>query len=232
MPVKESGAGAGENNPGGQIDLAAFEQKIAGLINSTVNGALKNFEKDLTKKFQPAKDPEPDPQGGDPKPGAGDIKDPAINAKLQLLERTIQQLEKKAKDAETREQAATQARLENERVTAVKEVLNGIPFREQSYRDLFFNSVVGSIKRDQDGNLIAESQNGPLPVKDFLTAEVEKFGLLLQPSGASGAGASAGTRVGGKRFTMADLEPQRYNSLKPEEQKALHEAVLSGQVTA
>jgi hypothetical protein len=229
-----AGGGNDPQNPNpGAFDPAAFETKIMAAMNNAMNGIAKSLKTDLTKLIQPnpPQDPDPNPDPANPPNPKPNAQDPQTNAELQSQRRELAALSKRLKDAEEREKKATDSQLETERVTSIRSVLNDIPFADQASRDLFFSGVTTKIKRDENGSLIAESEAGTLPYKDFIQSEAERYPRLLAPTGASGAGAKPGRSAGGKRWSAADLEPAAYAKLKPEEQAELSQAILAGQVT-
>ena len=249
MPVGKgdsgSGTGAGDGTP--VFDPVAFEAKLLGEFNKGINALDKKLS--ALAKQSKASDGAgsgdgaaaggPDGTGavGGSTDGAGagpKITDPAVNAELQLLRKQIKTLTEGVHTVEKERDSEKQARLETERVTAIRNVLGGIEFRDQDSRDLVFNALQHRIKRDENGALIAEGDSGAVTHEAFINGYVEKYPYLLAPRGAGGAGATGGKpgAVGGKRWSMADLEPARLNSMKPEERSELMKQILAGNVTS
>ena len=226
----------GSNPNPGAFDPAAFRTELMAELNKAVNGAIKGLKNEL-KASQPK--PEGDTPSGDPtpepKPAPNPAIDPAVNAELQSLRKQLQQAPEQIGAVTKERETERTARLETERTTAVRDVLNGIPFKDQAKRDLFFRATIGDIKRDDQGKLVAETDNGLMPADAYLKSlvEQESYQDMLAPKGSGGAGARNGSptmQVGGRRWTMADLTPEKVASLKPEEQASLAQAVANGQV--
>jgi hypothetical protein len=158
--------------------------------------------------------------------GSGKISDPAVNAELQLLRKQISTLTNdNAKFKQERDQEKA-ARLETERSTAIRNVLNGIEFRDQESRDLVFSAITGMIKRDEEGNLVAQSADGPVTYDAFFRGYVDKLPNLLAPKGGGGSSATGGTRTGsGKGYNLDTMSPSQIAALKPEERAALYKGV-------
>jgi hypothetical protein len=82
------------------------------------------------------------------------------------------------------------------------------------------------IVRDDEGNLIAKTDSGDLPFKDYIQQQADGAPFLLAPKGGSGAGASGGVaRPGGKGYNIDAMTPAQIAALKPEEQADLYRQV-------
>jgi hypothetical protein len=219
------------------FDPESFMTKILGEFDKRTNALDKKLTA-ITKsivKEPAAADPPADPNNPPADPPANPkIADPAVNTELQALRKQIANLQKSNEESTAREKAATGARLENERQTAIRNVLNAVEFRDQESRDLVFNAVLPTVKRDDDGSLIADSANGPISFDAHVKSYAEKFPYLLAPKGGGGAGASASTggrKAAGGPIRMSDLTPEKINALKPEEYKAMMTDILAGNIT-
>lgn len=235
------------NQQGGQqstVDLAALTAQLlpelmkglAPEINKAVNGATKGLKTDLLKLIpQPAQQDDAAAAAAAATTATTDGKaiDPAVNAELARLRREHDQAMKKVNEALDTSKKERDARLEMERTTAIRNVLNELPFRDQASRDLFFKAVKDDIKRTEDGELIADSANGPLPLKDYLTQTAESTGSsLLAPKTTGGAGASVGGKKGpaGRTWTHGDLTPENIGKLSSSELAELSKMALDGQI--
>jgi hypothetical protein len=82
------------------------------------------------------------------------------------------------------------------------------------------------IKRDEEGNLVAQSADGPVTYDAFIRGYVDKLPNLLAPKGGGGSGATGGTRTGsGKGYNLDTMSPSQIAALKPEERAALYQGV-------
>jgi hypothetical protein len=234
-------------NPGGgdpgAFDPAVFKAELMGELNKTLNGALKGLKTDIPKWISAAlpKPPDPDPNAPPadpdpdhkPKPGDPPI-DPALNARLQKAERAAKEYDERIKRIEAERDTEKAANLETQRKAAITEAMAQIPFRDDASRQLFYKGIQGDIVRDEDGNLIGNSENGPLPLKDFVKSQADSLQHLLAPKGGGGSGARPGApSSGGRQYSNDDLKPENWSKLKPEEQSqvraGLAEAVAKAQ---
>lgn len=210
------------------FDPVAFKTEIVGEVNKALQGALKANKNDIAKLFEgfrakPPNDPPPgDPPPAEPPVGGKPPIDPALNARMQQYERE-NAAAKAAIDALTKERDTEKAsNLEKDRVAAVKDALSGVPFKDEASRQLFFDANIGKVKRDDDGNLVVETDAGLLPAKDYLKTRAESMDSLMAPIGTGGAGAKGANGLpGGRRgnWTLEDIG--RIHSMKPEEQASL-----------
>jgi hypothetical protein len=238
----DGGVGAGEQKPP-TFDQAAFKTEILAELNKTVNGAIKGLKGDLSKMFHPQEQSSGTESSGDSAAGTGTdatagqatgskVLDPAVNAELQLLRKQIKTLTTGTDDLKKERDAEKQARMETERQTAIRNVLNSIEFRDQESRDLVFQAVQPAVKRDENGALVAESASGPVTYDAHIKSYVDRFPYLLAPRGAGGAGASNGKTAGGsQKWTMADITPSKMATMKPEEIADMAKEIMAGRVT-
>ena len=248
--VKGEGEGAGAgtgDGKSGAFDPAAFQKTVLDEVNKTLNGALKNLKTDITKLFKSsAKDEgggegtgEGTGEGGGAGTGtgtgagvagegegsgAGKGKDAVENTELARLRKLITTQGAEIKKLSTeREQERTQ-RLETERVTAIKDAANAIPFKDDKARQVFLKSVMGDIKRDDDGKFIAETDAGPMLMAEYLQEQASLVPDLLQAKGNGGSGARGGRAgTGGEKtgYEIEDITPEKLAAMKPSEKAAL-----------
>lgn len=252
----KTGAGT-EEKTGAAFDPAAFETKITTAINNGINGLAKEL-KGLAKILKEAKAAESAGDGtgdgtgtgestgtgegtgtgasaatGDGSTKTGDGKgsgDAAQNTELRAYRkqqetdrRRIQQLEQKAKDDEAKLR-------EKDRVAAINEAMADIQFRDDAARKLFFRGISPDIVYNDDGELVANTPEGPISVAAYIKDAANTVEGLLKPNGAGGAGArtgKAGTGTGTGEIDMNDLTPEKYAKLKPEEKAAIFTAVAN-----
>jgi hypothetical protein len=259
MPLKEAPVNpANPNNPDPNnpnpaappaFDPAAFKTDLMGEITKMVQGALKAQKNDFAKlvgktlDHNPADPANPNPDPNNPNPADANNRNPDVpadpklspetNAFLQKLTRELNQLKTAKAESDRIASEEKKARMENERVTAIRGVLNDIPFRTQGHRDLFFKATHADIKRDEDGAYIAEGENGPLPMKDYFKNLVEtQYNDLLTPKGTGGAGATAGNsnarHAASGPVKVSDLTPEKIAKLTKPEYEAMMQNILAG----
>jgi hypothetical protein len=225
------------------FDPAAFKVELLGEFNRALNGALKGLKTDIPKWVTSAfpKPPDPDPNAPPPdpdlevkpKPGDAPPVDPALNARLQKAERAAKESDERIKRIEAERDAEKAANLETQRKSAITEAMASIPFRDEASRQLFYKGIQGDIVRDEDGNLIGNSENGPLPLKDFIKAQADSLQNLLAPKGGGGSGARPGSSSGGGRnYSNDDLKPENWAKLKPEEQSQVRAGLAEAMARA
>jgi hypothetical protein len=204
---------------------------LLGDFRKDINAVMKAVKEKPAPKADPA-DPAADPTDPPADPAAPPIKkvDPAQNTELQQLQRQVKTLTDLTKTLTQERETERTQRLESERTTAIKDVLAGIPFRDEAARNLFYNGVANSIKRDAEGNLVAETKDGPVMFDAFIKSQAEQATYLLQPQGAGGAGARGGKpgqQSGPSTPQIEDITPTKLASMKPEEKQALYKQIES-----
>jgi hypothetical protein len=208
-----------------------------GEINKTLNGFSKTLKADVTKLLSkpadpPAADPQADPPA-DPTPGAPKV-DPAITAQLATLTRTVTDLKKQNETLASERESEKKSRLETERVTSIRNVLNSIEFKDPAAREMFFKAISGDVKYDDEGRLVAEGESGVLPMADYIKTQADANQYLLAPKGGGGAGAVPGNKRpngAGGPVKMSDLTPEKIAAMKPEEYTAAMSQILAGNVS-
>jgi hypothetical protein len=233
MPVKDPPADPAVKDPPAAPDLAGFLAEVKTLLGDyrkDIN-ALSKQVKELGGKT-PKADPDPNPDldlnpDPDPKPPKK-APDPAANTELLQLQRQIKDLTAKTTKLEGERESERNQRLETERTASVRTALADIPFRDEAARTLFFNGVINQIKRDGEGNLVADSKDGPVMFDAFIKDQAAQATYLLQPQGSGGAGARAGKpgqSAPNGPPQMEDLTPARLAAMKPEEKAAVFKHV-------
>ncbi len=224
MDAAAEGVGGGDN-PTTAFDAAAFKTELMAEVARMNNGTAAAIKKELAKAIAavtasatppPGEAPAGDPSGADPGAPKG-TPDPAINAKMQSLERQIKTLTDGMKASEAERNTERELRLESERRAAIKDAMSAIPFRDQTSSEAFFKIVSSDIERDEEGNLVAKSDSGPLPVADYIRGMSEKLSGLLAPKGGGGSGASPGRAPANRQFTLDDIRP----GMSPEDEREI-----------
>lgn len=253
-----AGEGAGAGGGTGAFDPAVFRTELRNELMSEfrkdLNGILKKLPGELSKEFIKAQKEAADAaaagagtgEGSGAGEGAGagagavagekKISDPAINAQLQALSRRVEQAEKKSVDLEKERDSERQNRLETERLSMIRTEIGALPtFRNESLKQMFFDANHGRIKRDEEGNLIAETDKGPLPMKDFLRTQAESSPELFIPKGSGGSGANKGNGAGFSPSRVAialsngEMSTEEFAKLEPgQKTQAWNEMMSSG----
>ena len=206
-------AGAGEGGGGAAFDPAAFEATVMANVTKMLNGIAKKLPTETAKLVAAAMKAE---QGGGQGEGEGQGSgegegngkgDSATKLALANLTRQLAQVKPENEENKTARLKADSDRLEEQRLSLIRTEVAAIPFRDDASRQLFFDARAGKVKRDEDGNLIAETDKGPLSYKEYLKAEAEGMPHLLAPKGGGGAGASTGRNQGGAKrpWTLDDV---------------------------
>lgn len=234
-------AGAGDGGGGGTpppVDMAAFKTEIMTEINKAINGVGKAWKTqfdDLAKLIKTGDGSGGDGSGGgdDGKGGDGKGGDVNSNTQIALLTKQVKVLQEQSKEAERKEKEATQARHESERQSQIWNVINGLEMRDSEAGKLLFAAINGSISRDDDGNLIAQSASGPISHELHIKQYAESHPYLLKPIGSGGAGASGGSggRSSGPHYDLDKMSVAEIAALKPEVKQDLW-SHLKNQVAA
>lgn len=205
----EPGSGGGNPPAAPAFDPEAFRADITKMVNGAVNSLKKEFVKAVKPPEAPPADPAPEhPEPGQPAldPAKPVQSSPELNAEMQKLKRELQRLSDATATLKGEREKERELRMESERRAAIKDAMTGVPFRE-GYADAFFRIVSGEVKRDEDGNFIAESDAGALPLKDYIRAMTEKYSAFVQPAGNGGSGAAPGRTSTKKQYTLEDIKP-------------------------
>lgn len=213
------------------FDAAAFKTEfktelmteLKAELAKAINGVGKDFRKEIAKLGKGGSGENGDGKGegegkGEGKgEGEGDPKlPPEVNAALQRMERRVKASEDATKAVTAERDAERTQRLETERAAAIQSVLAGIPFRDQKAREAAYKMFNPDIKRDDDGKLIAETEKGALPMKDYIEANTPDWMLAPKGGGGSGAMNGSGSR-GGPNWNMDTMSVTELQALKPEE---------------
>ena len=214
-------AAGSDPNPGA-FDPDAFMSKLLGEFDKRTNAMDKKFNKFLETQKKPdaapkAGDPAP---GGDPQVDAPPLVDPALkgdakalaemNAKLHAMSRTLETVTRESEDRKRTAEEETSKRMEGERVSAFDLAIQDIPFADAKSRQTFRKAYLADVVRDEEGNLVAQTEKGPMAIKEYLIAEAQAQPSLMAKEGHSGGGANSGKKNFGANkidiFTMTQAE--------------------------
>lgn len=238
MPIKDPPAVEPGTPP--VFDPDAFVTKLLAEFDKRVN-ALDRKITAIGKAPKPTEADPPTPPAdppADPKPNPAI--DPAVNAELIALRKDVARLTKENKTSAEERDNAKKAQAESERVGAIRAALQEVPFRTtesgQNLIDQAYKLVSPDVVKAEDGTFVVNSKDGgPLLLKDYVKSTFldGEMSFMVQPKGSpGGAGARPGQAPtnGGRRWTMADLEPAKMNALTTDQQQALATAVMNGQI--
>ena len=227
MPVKDPAVDPAKDPVA--FDSAAFKKELLDEMRKDLQGIAKALKTDLSKLLKPPSDPDPDPDPGDPKPGdpkPGDPKpDPVANTAMLQMQRQIKDLTKRTADLTAERDSERKQKLETERVAAVERAASSIPFKDDKARGFFLKSILPDITRDEDGQLVAKTDSGPVLFTEYIQQQAQSLPDLLAPKGSGGAGARGGkpgaSGGGSGQFQFEDITPEKLASMKPEDKQAL-----------
>jgi len=205
-----------KTDPG--FDPTAFAATLMEQFKTELNKGLNAMDKKINKLSEPKPDSKPEPKPQDPAvdpTNPNDLKPdpktlPELNARIQKL--TLQ-LEAISQENATSKKAAEESKakqLETERVAAFDAAIADIPFADAKARATFRKAYLADVVRDEDGNLVAQTDKGPMAYAEYLKAEAQSQPSLLLKEGHSGAGASGGKKAFGSSkidiFSMSQKE--------------------------
>jgi hypothetical protein len=197
-----------EQEDKGTLDVSALMERLGLLeksLDKKIDAVDKRFKQQLEKvtKVQPTPEPTDVPVTSEETKPEGSKLPPEFNQALKTVKALTAKLEEKEKAIESERVA----RLESERKSAIKDAMSGIQFRDKLHSDLFYKAVNGDIVRNEDGELVAKTDAGDLPVKDYITEMAGNMDGFLAPKGAGGTGATVGGKATKNVVSMDDLKP-------------------------
>lgn len=218
-------AAGGDPNPGA-FDPEAFMSKLLSELDKRTNA----MDKKVSKLAEQMKTKPADPIIPVTKPGEAPIipvaADPAIpqdpqrpvadrgtadlNAKLMNLERALENVTRESAQRKAEAEQATARQMELERQSAFDTAIADIPFLDAKSRLTFRKAYINDLVRDDDGNLVVQTDKGPVSYGEFLKGEALAQPGLLAKEGHSGAGAAGGKKSFGNKmpdiFSMTSAE--------------------------
>ena len=238
-----SGAGAGGQTSG--VDMAAIAKTITDEVNKAVNGVAKSLKTDQSKAFeglaaslkellgqhagQQSQDggQQQQQQQQQQTSGTPDKPDPRVKG----LEKQLADLQKAVEQERSTRLEEARRRQNAERDSQVQRILSGYAFTDSTAAADAASIVTGSLRWTDGGELVGPED---VSAKDFIKAAIDSRPYLLAPRDTGGAGAGNGDRGSGRRrYTLDDLDPEKFAKLKPEEQaearRQVGAAVLAGQ---
>lgn len=147
---------------------------------------------------------------------------PAHQAELQEERRRREQLERRVNELVAENKRSRQVAAEAERSSAVRSELQRLGV---SKIDLAFKAVQDGIVRTEDGRLIARTDNGEVPVKDYLAGFVAENPEFLPARIAGGAGVTGSFKTPGTGRESVDLEKIR-PGMSPDEMQRVREEIV------
>jgi hypothetical protein len=223
------GGGAGAGTSGG-FDAAAFQTSLMGEVNKAINGAMKGLKNDFTKMISGQQQQ----AHGDGTSGQGDSNDGTADTsatkdkpdpRYKALETRFKSLESQLTTERTAREKAEAERRDARRDSVVQGVLRGFNFADDEASQDAFELHRSKLKWSEDGTLVGP--DGETAAEDWIKTSMAKKSHLLAPRDVGGAGArngKAGTG-GGRKWTMADLEPATFSKLTPEQQTDLRKYI-------
>jgi hypothetical protein len=132
--------------------------------------------------------------------------EPAYKTELVEERRRREQLERRVNELVEENKRSRQAAEEMERGTTIRSELQRLGVTKV---DLAFRAVRDDIVRSEDGRLLAKSESGDVPVREYLTRFVSENPELLpgRIHGGSGAGSGHAEPIGSS--TQVDLDKIR-----------------------
>lgn len=243
-PAGGNGAGAGTPTPGGGFDPAAFRTEIMNEFNKTLNGFAKNLKTDFAKMIPQQAQPATAAVGQDPDPAAGNGNGAGNNGNAQMtpeMRQLANELARFRREAETQKtelqklreenNAEKQKRLEAQRDRTITEAWAGTNWASSVLAKDALKLIVPELQWTEDGQLVGP--NGTTPAEEYAREWLAARPHYLKPVDAGSAGARAAQGQNGRRaWSLDDLEPSKFKSLTPQQQKELQDFVASMYGTA
>ncbi|HXK02898.1 MAG TPA: hypothetical protein VMS37_10875 [Verrucomicrobiae bacterium] len=148
--------------------------------------------------------------------------EPAYKAELEEERRRREQLERKLNELVEENRRSRKVAEEAERSSAVRAELQRLGVAKI---DLAFKAVQDGIVRTEDGRLVARTESGEAPVKDYLAAFVTENPEFLPARIAGGTGMTATQKVPAGGRETVDLERIRPGMSAEEMQRVREEIV-------
>jgi hypothetical protein len=148
--------------------------------------------------------------------------EPAYKAELEEERKRREQLERRLNELVEENKRSRKVAEEADRSSAVRAELQRLGVAKI---DLAFKAVQDGIVRMEDGRLIARSEAGELPMKDYLTAFVSENPEFLPARIAGGTGMTATQKAPAGGRETVDLERIRPGMSADEMQRVREEIV-------
>jgi hypothetical protein len=148
--------------------------------------------------------------------------EPAYKAELEEERRRREQLERRLNEVVEENKRSRAVAAEAERSSAIRNELQRLGVAKI---DLAYKAVQDGVVRMEDGRLVARSENGDTPVKDFLTAFVTENPEFLPARIAGGTGITTTQKAPAAGRDNVDLERIRPGMSAEEMQRVREEIV-------
>jgi hypothetical protein len=148
--------------------------------------------------------------------------EPAHKAELQEERRRREQLERRVNELVEENKRSRRQAEEAERSSAVRAELQRLGVAKI---DLAFKAVQDAIARSEDGKLVARSENGEMPVREYLQTFVSENPEFLPARIAGGSGMSSPVKVSGSGQGSVDMDKIRPGMTAEEMQRVREEIV-------
>ena len=148
--------------------------------------------------------------------------EPAYKAELQEERKRREQLERRLNELVEENKRTRKRAEEADRSSAVRAELQRLGVGKI---DLAFKAVQDGIVRAEDGRLVARSEAGDVPVKEYLTAFVNDNPEFLPARIAGGSGMTANLKAPGAGREAIDIERIRPGMSAEEMQRVREEIV-------
>ena len=148
--------------------------------------------------------------------------EPAYKAELQEERKRREQLERRLNELVEENKRTRKRAEEADRSSAVRAELQRLGVGKI---DLAFKAVQDGIVRAEDGRLVARSEAGDVPVKEYLTAFVNDNPEFLPARIAGGSGMTANLKAPGAGREAVDIERIRPGMSAEEMQRVREEIV-------
>ncbi len=147
---------------------------------------------------------------------------PAHQAELVEERKRREQLERRVNELVEENKRSRHVAAEAERSSAVRSELQRLGVNKI---DLAYKAVQDGIVRAEDGRLMARTENGELPMKEYLAAFVSENPEFLPARIPGGSGTTTGAKAGGAGREPVELERIR-PGMSPEEMQRVREEIV------
>jgi hypothetical protein len=147
---------------------------------------------------------------------------PAHQAELQEERRRREQLERRVNELVEENKRSRQVAAEAERSSAVRGELQKLGVAKI---DLAYKAVQDGIVRTDDGRLVARTDEGDVPAKEYLANFVAENPEFLPARIAGGSGVTGNAKASGTGRESVDLEKIR-PGMSPEEMQRVREEIV------
>lgn len=133
--------------------------------------------------------------------------EPAYKTELQEERKRREQLERRLNELVEENKRSRHAAAEAERGAAIRSELQRLGVAKV---DLAYKAVQDSIVRAEDGRLVAKSDNGDTPMRDYLSGFVAENPEFLPARIAGGSGVTSGQKAAsgsGESFDLDKIRP-------------------------